>query len=294
MGEAYTQSIPLPARPSSQLQGRPVAMTPQDPTTYRWPQNGETHFAGLDLTAGRRLVDLALLDSQLKIVFLESLPLEAALQLLLSADRAVVAIDAPQQTSAGLLANPHVREHYDLKPAGRTWQRYRISEFELRRRGLNLYVTPQMEAAAPEWMRVGFHFYRRLRSGGYAVGQGGAASAQWCLEVHPHACFAALLGKIPFAKGTLEGRLQRQVLLFREGVQVPDPLVAMEELTAHHLLRGDLGLVGLCSHDALDALVAAYTAYLASTSPNRVTWMGDPADGFICLPANPVADSYRR
>lgn len=273
--------------------GRAV-MSPQDPTTRTWLQDGEASFVGLDLTAGRRLVDLAILDSQLKIVLLESLPLEGALQLLLSASRTVVAIDAPQQTSAGLLSNPEVREQYGLKPAGQPWQRYRVSEFELRRRGLNLCVTPQVEGAAPEWMRVGFRFYRRLCSEGYTVGQNEAGGARWCLEVHPHACFASLLGKIPFAKGTLEGRLQRQVLLFREGIQIPDPIVAMEELTAHHLLRGDLGLEGLCSHDALDALVAAYTAYLASQIPNRVSWMGDPADGFICLPANPVADSYRR
>jgi len=270
-------------------------MGAQDPTgTRTWPRNGGAHFIGLDLTAGHRLVDLAVLDAHLQIVRLESLSLEGALQVLLTANPSVAAIDAPQQTSAGLLSNPQIREQYGLKASGQTWQRYRVSEFELRRRGLNLYVTPQVEGAAPEWMRVGFRVYRRLRSEGYAVGQDGAGGPRWCLEVHPHACFAALLGKIPFAKGTLEGRLQRQILLFREGVRVLDPMVAMEELTAHHLLRGDLSLEGLCSHDALDALVAAYTAYLASQLPDRVTWMGHPADGFICLPANPVAEGYGR
>jgi hypothetical protein len=269
-------------------------MSAQDKVSIGWSRDGEARFVGLDLTAGRRLVDMAVLDSRLNIELLQSLPLEQALQLLLSGDRVVAAIDAPQQTSAGLLSDPHVREQHGLKPSGPTWQRYRISEFELRHRGLNLYVTPQVEGAAPEWMRVGFRVYRRLRSEGYALGQDGSGGLRWCFEVHPHACFAALLGRIPFAKGTLEGRLQRQILLFREGVQVPDPMHAIEELTAHHLLLGDLSLEGLCSHDALDALVAAYTAYLASRSPERVSWMGDPADGFICLPANPVADSYRR
>jgi hypothetical protein len=256
--------------------------------------NDEAHFVGLDLTAGRRLVDVAVLDPRLKVELLESLPLERALQLLLSDHRVVAALDAPQQISAGLLSDPQVREHHGLKPDGPTWQRYRISEFELRRRGLNLYVTPQVEGAAPEWMRVGFRIYRRLRSEGFSIGQDPAGGQRWCFEVHPHACFAALLGRIPFAKGTLEGRLQRQILLFREGVQIPDPMLAMEELTAHHLLRGDLRLEGLCTHDALDALGAAFTAYLAAQSPERVSWMGDPADGFICLPANPVANCYRR
>jgi len=272
----------------------PLIMGLQDTSTRSWPRNGEASFAGLDLTAGRRLVNLAVLDSRLSVGLLESLPLEEACQLLRSAGGTVLAIDAPQQTSAGLLSNPKIRERYGLKPGTQTWRRYRVSEFELRRRGLNLYVTPQVQGAAPEWMRVGFGLYRRLHAEGYAVGRDGAGGPRWCFEVHPHACFAVLLGKIPFAKGTLEGRLQRQVLLFREGIQVPDPIVAMEELTAHHLLGGDLGLEGLCSHDALDALVAAYTAYLASQAPDRVSWMGDPADGFICLPTNLVADCYRR
>ena len=97
-----------------------------------------------------------------------------------------------------------------------------------------------------------------------------------------------LLGHLPTSKQLLEGRLQRQLVLYRAGVGVPDPMAALEELTAHHLLAGTLDLPGLLSHDALDALAAAYTACLASTTPEQVTPVGDPEEGQIVLPIAPA------
>ena len=77
-------------------------------------------------------------------------------------------------------------------------------------------------------------------------------------------------------------------MLFRAGVGVPDPMAALEELTAHHLLAGDLALPGLLGHDALDALAAAYTACLAGTAPQNITPIGDSDEGQILLPIAPA------
>ena len=55
------------------------------------------------------------------------------------------------------------------------------------------------------------------------------------VEVHPHACFAALLGRRPFLKGTLEGRLQRQLVLYVEGFEVANPVHVLEEITRRPL-----------------------------------------------------------
>jgi predicted RNase H-like nuclease len=96
-----------------------------------------------------------------------------------------------------------------------------------------------------------------------------------------------MLGRLPLAKLTLEGRLQRQLVLYRAGVEVLNPMEALEELTAQHLLEGRVELPGLLGHDALDALAAAYTAYLAATEPDEVTRLGDEVEGQIVVPVAP-------
>ena len=56
-----------------------------------------------------------------------------------------------------------------------------------------------------------------------------------------------------------------------------------------------MNLPGLLVHDELDALVSAYTAYLAARHPERITLVGDPAEGQIVVPVPPAEfkDVYR-
>src|SRR2546425_80840 len=83
-----------------------------------------------------------------------------------------------------------------------------------------------------------------VRAAGFERYAPDSAAPRQVLEVHPHACFTVLLGHLPTPKNTLEGRLQRQLVLYRAGVGVPDPMQALEELTAHHLLAGTMELPG--------------------------------------------------
>jgi predicted RNase H-like nuclease len=63
-------------------------------------------------------------------------------------------------------------------------------------------------------------------------------------------------------------------------------------LTRHHLLAGQLPLQGLYSHDELDALAAAHTAYLVAVKPARVSQVGDQTEGWITLPVPSLKDFY--
>lgn len=251
-------------------------------------------FAGIDLTAGKRPVDFALLDEKLQLLDLSTRPLDEVLHEVETHAQIAVAVDAPARVSAGLLSRPQVRRQLGLTDGSARWANHRVAEYELRRRGLNLYVTPRSQSKAPAWMRQGFAAYRRLSASGFALGAQEVPPLRWAFEVYPHASFAGLLGHVPFPKAALEGRVQRQLVLYREGLQVTDPLLALEELTAHHLLAGRLELDGLLDHDALDALVAAFTAWLAWVRPERVTWVGHPADGHICVAGAFLADRYVR
>src|SRR3972149_11804550 len=75
--------------------------------------------------------------------------------------------------------------------------------------------------AAPKWMQLGFRLYEALKADGYRTYQPYSDAPQQVLEVHPHASYAVLLGHIPFLKDSLEGRMQRQLVLFNEGLGAP-------------------------------------------------------------------------
>jgi predicted nuclease with RNAse H fold len=250
-------------------------------------------YIGVDPTAGKRPFSVAALDDDLRLLELEATDLDGTLAFVERWPHAVVAIDAPQSPNRGLMRQPSRRRAFGLKPNSRTFSDWKVCEYELRRRNLRIYNTPARPAQAPAWMRVGFALYKRLRDLGFEfLRQGESAEGSTVLEVHPHACFAALLGRRPLAKAHLEGRLQRQMALYVEGLDLANPLHVLEEVSRHHILTGELPLEGLRSHDELDALVAAFTAYLVHQKPARVTQVGDPDEGMITLPVGSLKDHY--
>jgi predicted nuclease with RNAse H fold len=251
-------------------------------------------YVGIDPTAGTRPMNFAAIDRDLRILSLEKGDMEAVLSFVHGLGQAVVAIDAPQSPNQSLMADPVVRARYGLPAHGDTWAGWKVCEYELRRRNVRLYRTPGKESEAPRWVRKGFALYRRLKASHFELFvQGQPLGSRGLLEVHPHACFTVMLGRRPFLKGTLEGRLQRQLVLYLEGVDVPDPLRSLEEITRHHLLQSRLLLPDLYDHDQLDSLVAAYTAFLASEQPGRVSQVGDIEEGRITLPTDELLDFYR-
>jgi len=248
----------------------------------------DTVYIGIDPTAGSRPIDYVVIDGGLHFVARGLGKVDQVLEVVRSYPSAVVAVDAPQSPNAGLMADPARRESYGLPTTTKTWADFKVCEYELRRRGIRLYRTPGEVEAAPKWMQLGFRLYEALKADGYRTYQPYSDAPQQVLEVHPHASYAVLLGHIPFLKDSLEGRMQRQLVLFNEGLDVPDPMDCFEEITRHHLLEGTLTLPGLLTHDELDALISAYTACLAALHPERVTLAGDPAEGQIVVPVAPA------
>lgn len=250
-------------------------------------------FIGIDPTAGKRPFSLAALDDDLRIVAVEATDRAGCLEFMDRWPNAVVAVDAPQSPNRGLMRRPEVRRGFGLPVRGRTFADWKVCEYELRRRNLRLYHTPAKAADAPAWVRSGFELYRHLGEAGFTFFRTGSeATGRSLIEVHPHACYGALLGHRPLSKASLEGRLQRQMVLYVEGVDVANPVHVLEEISRHHLLTGELPLEGLYDHDALDALIGAYTSYLVHQRPGRVSQVGDPAEGWITLPVAALKDFY--
>lgn len=201
------------------------------------------------------------------------------------AGQAVIAVDAPSGLRRDLLApGSPLRDHLAL-PAGR-YERMRVSDALLFRRGLPLYPVPavgQQVKAWEQWITVGFDLFAALESHGlyrppedaYEGSAGAAALRHGRLcETYPDAIFCSLLGHRPSPKRTPWGLQQRIAALKLRGV------VDADGGLWHRTL------------DELDACAAAYAAY--SLYNGTATWVGDPDEGVIVLPVLELLDRYER
>ncbi|HEY5156630.1 MAG TPA: DUF429 domain-containing protein, partial [Anaerolineales bacterium] len=141
------------------------------------------------------------------------------------------------------------------------------------------------------WMQSGFDLYSMLIEAGFEPFPTDKANHQW-LETHPHAAFSALLGQLPLPKPTLEGRLQRQLVLHANDLGIKDPMGFFEEVTRHWLLKGVLPMGHIYNPEELDALVAALTAYQVVRNPKEVVGVGDKEEGQIILPVSHLNEIY--
>ena len=197
--------------------------------------------------------------------------------------QAVVAVDAPSGHRLDLLAaGEPLRDELGL-PAGR-YERMRVCDTLLFRRGLPLYPVPsadQPRSAWQEWMQVGFTLFAALAElqlyrppeAAYEgrVGEGALTHGRLC-ETYPDAIFCTLLGHRPGAKRTPSGLQERIAVLKLKGVVDEDG----------GLWRRTL--------DELDACAASYAAY--GLAAGMGSWVGHPDEGVVVLPSLDLRDRY--
>lgn len=140
-------------------------------------------------------------------------------------------------------------------------------------------------------MKTGFSLYRRLERMGYHAFPARGYPLQF-LEVYPHASYCTLLGQVPLAKHSLEGRVQRQLALYQQKIVLPDPLELIQGITREQMLEGAWPVEKLYSQGELDALVAAFTAWQAANHPDQITALGDDAEGLVILPVAELKRHY--
>lgn len=250
-----------------------------------------TTFIGIHPTAGRKPLVYAALDDERSILALGEGSLEDVLAFVSGPERAFAAINSPRGPNCRLMADDAIRLALDPPPKPGRWQDYRVAEYLLRQHHIAVPPTPCQEQACRSWLRAGFELYRRLEKIGYRPFPSGAEPCQ-SLEVNPHAAFCALLGQAPFPKNSLEGQLQRQLVLNELRVRISDPMEFFEEVTRHRLLRGILPLKEIYAAAELDALVAAYTAWMAAHRPGEITLLGNAQEGQVVLPTAELKSVY--
>jgi hypothetical protein len=194
------------------------------------------------------------------------------------------------------MAEAAFRDALHTRPKPGRWDRWRVAEYELRLRRIKVNRTPESAARAPGWMQAGFSVYKALEASGFrdfvADGAPGEETGRdrMFIETYPHAAFTTLLKRIPFAKTGLEGRIQRQLVLYVNGVNLPDPMQVFEEITRYRILNSELVLDDLLEPTQLDALIAAYTAW--STAKGVFTMIGHPEEGQVVLPVAELLPHY--
>ena len=249
----------------------------------------DSAFIGIDPTSGQKSFTFAALDRDLQPITLADGEIEDVAAFLGEWKSAFVAINAPAGVNRGLVRAKMKKEMpvpHQIRGA-----EFRVAEYELRERGISVSGTPANEAICPGWIQLGFELFRRLKGMGFRK-YPERDSALQVLETHPHACFCVMAGSAPLSKPSLEGRLQRQLLLHDHGVRINDPMDFFEEITRYKLAKGVWPMELLYLPEQLDALVAAYTAWLAIAKKDQMVFVGDEQEGQIVLPAAGLKDRY--
>jgi hypothetical protein len=246
-------------------------------------------FVGIDPTAGRHPFTFAAVDQDRRLIALTAGDIDDVLAFLVDYQAVAVAVNAPPRPNHGLVRKN--LEMQNLAPGKLRGSDMRQAESKLREHGILISPTPSRPEACPAWMQMGFDLYRRLEQAGFYQYPAETATRHW-LETHPQAAFCALLGLLPLPKPTLEGRLQRQIALYEQGVGIKDPMEFFEEITRHKLLHGALPMELVYSAEELDTLMAAYMAYCVINCPLEMMLIGDAGEGQIALPVAQLKEKY--
>jgi hypothetical protein len=112
-------------------------------------------------------------------------------------------------------------------------------------------------------------FKEKIAQAGFEPFSMKSNTLQW-IEMDAQDCFRALVGQKPLPRRSLEGQIQRALILYDEGLQINDPMDFFEEITRHKLIQGILPLENIYSSKQLDALVAAYLAWMTTNRSGQI------------------------
>jgi hypothetical protein len=194
-----------------------------------------------------------------------------------------VAINAPRNPNTGIVNQSRTYQNglpfEEPIPPLNT----RLCEYLLQQEGFSIDATPNTIKACPRWVQRGFRLFQRLAEFGYAP-YPHEESPRQSLETRADAVFWRFLkGQDPLP-ASLEGRIQRQLILYDQQLPVPDAMDFFLEITRYKLIQGDLPDRDIYAFEELNALAAAQIAWQAAHQPGQIDLLGDPEEGQIAVP----------
>jgi hypothetical protein len=246
-----------------------------------------TTFIGVDLKGGKRSYTYAALDGRMKLAAYGQGRLDDVFAFIGGCQTVLCAVNAPihfcPEGGAVIFQDTlfPIAPHRGRKRTGGM----RYAEHILMARGISAQNAPTRQdlPQAQVWIRRGFQFVELLEEAGFKPWPSEGSEKQY-LEVQAEAAFWHWLETRPLNEDSLEGRIQRQLVLSEMNLDVPDPMIFFEEVTRYKLLKGQLSMSALFSIRELNAMICALTAYLMVTDETRVASFGNRDDGVIYLP----------
>jgi hypothetical protein len=239
-------------------------------------------YIGVDSASGRNGFVWTALDRRLEPVAIREGSLEDLVTFIRGIPNGYVAVNSARGPGLRLMDDPVYRAEIRPEPREGKYTQFRVCEYLLAARNIRVSSVPADPDRLPRSMRYAFELYVRLAP----------HSAIQVIEYHAHAAFCGLLGRIPFQKNSLEGRIQRQLILADQEVHLKDAMDYFEEITRRRLLAGVLPENILHPTRVLDALVGSLTAWKRHQNPADTLPIGDAREGLILLPVAQLKDKY--
>lgn len=241
-------------------------------------------FIGIDVTLGTKPITFVALDPDQQAMAIGEGDVHDVLAFAAGQrSGTLVAVNASSRPNQGRMKRAEVRKTLNPAPGRGKFTALRQAEYEIIQAGLEIAETPDSPEKSLPWVRRGFTLVERLQELEYKEHPAEEAPRQW-FETHADAAFWSLLGVVPLPSGTLEGRIQRQLVLRDEELKVPDAMDFFEEVTRYRLLKSILPTENIFPQNEINAWIAAHTAWLLANEPKRIRQFGEPEEGMIYLP----------
>jgi hypothetical protein len=232
-------------------------------------------FIGVDAGPGRRPFTYLAIDAHCQLLSLGSGDAVDILSFAAGQSSALLAVSPPAWMNLEPQTHPAAKKH----PANSLG--FYLNQHPLDF-GLDASAASGVSAPPdlPIYFRPSFSFVSQLQSIGFTPSPAGEDCPRQWLETQAEACYTRFLGLEPFTAGTLEGRIQRQLVLADQELPVPDAMDFFEEITRHRLLHGILPIEKILPQPELNAWVAAFIAWLTCHEPAQVQTL----PGAVILP----------
>src|SRR5688572_31125230 len=135
-------------------------------------------------------------------------------------------------------------------------------------------ITANSKSKSAKSAKTNSMFYEQLEKLSFRPYAAQNETHQW-FKADADDAFRAILQKKLLSRRTLEGRIQRALVLYDQGLQISDPMEFFEEITRYKLMQGIIPLENLYTSNELDALVAAYVAWTTVNKPGQFAIKGE-------------------
>jgi len=243
-------------------------------------------YVGVNLTRGEKSISYAALNHDLEPVTLAQDDYPSLLAYLGGQQQAVVGVYGPAKPNANILVDAERRSQFLIELSKGRPGNMRVAEYQLKQHKLPTFQTPASEMDAPLWMRTSFKLYRYLHKAGYQDYFVGCQAERQVVEVMPEVGFRAWMEGDLLPRNSFYGRMQRQLILYDLGIDLPDPMQFFEEVTRYKILQGILPDKAVLNVGMLIALGAAFMAWQTQQESEKIALVGLAQEGQIAVPAS--------